>query len=140
MRRSIRSANIGDDLIELGFRGDTNWRVANLSLNRSQQMVLNLANHNALQLTLEFVTERILFLARTGSGKSGGMWAMAEEMIRAGQFVVFLDPKGDAWGIRAAGEGLGLPALIMGGEPARTCGCDSRRAGFYLQSRFRRGW
>jgi uncharacterized protein len=81
-------------------------------------MALNLANHNALQLPLEFVTERISFLARTGAGKSGGMRVMAEEMIRAGQFIVFLDPKGDAWGIRAAGDGPGLPVLIMGGERA----------------------
>ena len=79
-------------------------------------MTLNIANHNALQLPLDFVTERIAFLARTGAGKSGGMHVLAEEMIRAGQFIVFLDPKGDAWGIRAAGEGDGLPVLLLGGE------------------------
>lgn len=50
-------------------------------------VTLNIANHNALQLPLDFVTERISFLARTGAGKSVGMRVMAEEMVRAGQFI-----------------------------------------------------
>jgi Helicase HerA, central domain len=81
-------------------------------------VVLNIANHSALQLPLDFVTERISFLARTGAGKSGGMRVLFEEMVRSGQFIVYLDPKGDAWGIRAAGDGEGLPVLILGGEHA----------------------
>lgn len=71
-----------------------------------------------LELPLEFVTERIAFLARTGAGKSGGMRVLAEQMIEAGQFVIVIDPKGDAWGIRASGSGAGLPVMIMGGEHA----------------------
>lgn len=74
---------------------------------------LNIANRNALNLPLDFVTERIAFLARTGAGKSGGMRVLAEEMLDAGQFIVFLDPKGDAWGIRSD-----YSVLIMGGEHA----------------------
>ncbi len=53
-------------------------------------MNLNIANHNALQLPIDFVTERIAFLSRTGAGKSGGMRVLAKEMIRAGQFVVIV--------------------------------------------------
>lgn len=64
-----------------------------------------------LSLPLDFVTERIAFLARTGAGKSGGMRVLAEQMFEAGQFFVFLDPKGDAWGIRSD-----YSVLIMGGE------------------------
>lgn len=72
-------------------------------------MKLNIADN--LSLPLDFVTERIAFLARTGAGKSGGMRVLAEEMVRAKQFFIFLDPKGDAWGIRSD-----YGVLIMGGE------------------------
>lgn len=71
-----------------------------------------------LKLPVDFTVERIAFLARTGAGKSGGMRVMFEQMIAAKQFVVFIDPKGDAWGVRAAGVGHGLPVLIMGGDHA----------------------
>lgn len=71
---------------------------------------------DGLSLPLDFVTERIAFLARTGAGKSGGMRVLFEEFLEAKQFVVFLDPKGDAWGIRAAGVGAGYPVLVMGGD------------------------
>lgn len=74
-------------------------------------MKLNIANDNALKLPLDFVTERIAFIARTGAGKSGGMRVLAEQMLEANQFIIFLDPKGDAWGIRSE-----YPVLIMGGE------------------------
>jgi len=66
---------------------------------------------DSLSLPLDFVTERIAFLARTGAGKSGGMRVLAEQMCDAGQFFIFLDPKGDAWGIRSD-----YSVLIMGGD------------------------
>lgn len=69
-----------------------------------------------LDLPLDFVTERIAFLARTGAGKSGGMRVLFEALLDAGQFVIFVDPKGDAWGVRAAGVGPGYPVLVMGGD------------------------
>lgn len=78
--------------------------------------MLKLADN--LDLPLEFVTERIAFLARTGAGKSGGMRVLFEQMFDAGLFCVFIDPKGDAWGIRAAGEQAGKPVLIIGGDHA----------------------
>lgn len=69
-----------------------------------------------LALPLDFVTERIAFLARTGAGKSGGMRVLFEAILDAGQFGIFVDPKGDAWGVRAAGVGPGYPVLVMGGD------------------------
>ncbi|MBA3480628.1 MAG: ATP-binding protein [Pirellulales bacterium] len=82
-------------------------------------MTIQIAQRSALELPLDFVTERIAFLARTGAGKSGGMRVLAEEFIAAGQFVIHLDLRaGDAWGIRAGGTGPGLPVMVMGGENA----------------------
>lgn len=69
-----------------------------------------------LSLPLNFVTERIAFLARTGAGKSGGMRVLFEAFLELRQFGVFIDPKGDAWGIRAAGTGAGYPVLVLGGD------------------------
>lgn len=69
-----------------------------------------------LSLPLDFVTERIAFLARTGAGKSGGMRVLFEAFLEAKQFAIFVDPKGDAWGVRAAGVGPGYPVLVMGGD------------------------
>jgi hypothetical protein len=69
-----------------------------------------------LSLPVDFVTERIAFLARTGAGKSGGARVIFEQALANSIFTVYVDPKGDAWGIRAAGIGKGQPVLIMGGD------------------------
>lgn len=69
-----------------------------------------------LDLPLDFITERIAFLARTGAGKSGGMRVLFEQIFDAGQFAIFIDPKGDAYGIRGAGIGKGKAVLVMGGD------------------------
>lgn len=78
--------------------------------------MLKLADN--LELPLDFMTERIAFLARTGAGKSGGMRVLFEQIFDAGQFSIFIDPKGDAYGIRAAGKKPGKPVLVMGGDHA----------------------
>lgn len=77
-------------------------------------MALKIADN--LELPLDFMTERIAFLARTGSGKSGGMRVLFEQILLAQQFAIFIDPKGDAWGIRADGTGKGMPVLVIGGD------------------------
>jgi len=77
-------------------------------------MKLKLAEN--LSLPLDFVTERIAYLARTGAGKSGGMRVEFEQFVDAGIFSIFVDPKGDAWGIRAEGKGPGKPVLVIGGD------------------------
>lgn len=69
-----------------------------------------------LSLPVDFVTERIAFLARTGAGKSGGARVIFEQALASNIFTVYVDPKGDAWGIRAAGIKAGKPVLIMGGD------------------------
>jgi len=79
-------------------------------------MAKRLSISDDMDLPLDFVTERIAFLARTGAGKSGGMRVLFEALLDAGQFVIFVDPKGDAWGVRAAGAGAGYPVLVMGGD------------------------
>lgn len=69
-----------------------------------------------LSLPLDFVTERVAFLARTGAGKSGGMRVLFEQILDNKQFAIFIDPKGDAYGIRGDGIGRGYPVLVMGGD------------------------
>lgn len=71
-----------------------------------------------LGLPLEAVTETFGILARKRVGKSNSAVVMAEEMYDAGLPWVAIDPKGDWWGLRAAGDGKtpGLPIIVFGGE------------------------
>lgn len=68
-------------------------------------------------LPIEMVTETIGILAVKRSGKSNAAVVMAEELYDAGVPWVAIDPKGDWWGIRAAGDGKspGLSVLVFGG-------------------------
>jgi hypothetical protein len=70
-----------------------------------------------LELPLEAVTETFAILAVKRAGKSNAAVAMAEEMYDAGVPWVAVDPKGDWWGVRAAGDGQapGLSVLVFGG-------------------------
>lgn len=71
-------------------------------------------------LPLAAITEAIALLAQRGAGKTNAAVVFAEEVVKAGQQVIVLDPVGTWWGIRAdsAGTGPGLPVLVMGGEHA----------------------
>lgn len=71
-----------------------------------------------LELPLDFVTQACAILAKRRVGKSYTARRIVEQLLRAGQQVVILDPKGDWWGIRSAadGKGPGLPVTIFGGE------------------------
>lgn len=64
-----------------------------------------------LSLPLDAVTQTFAALGRRGSGKTSTAVVMAEEMLRAGQVIVWLDPIGVAWGLRSE-----FPILIAGGE------------------------
>lgn len=75
---------------------------------------------NDLSLPLEVVTQTIGVLAKRRAGKSYAARRLAEQLFRAGQQIVIVDPKGDQWGIRSAADGIspGLPIVILGGERA----------------------
>jgi hypothetical protein len=72
----------------------------------------------SLSLPVDAVTQRISILGRTGSGKSHTAGVLGEEILKAGQQLVVLDPKGDWWGLRSSADGktAGLPITIMGGD------------------------
>src|SRR4051812_43840864 len=78
--------------------------------------MLKLASN--LSLPLDVVTHTIAILAKRRAGKSYTMRRLAEQLVKASQQVVIVDPKGDQWGIRSAADGKapGLPLVIIGGE------------------------
>lgn len=73
---------------------------------------------NDLTLPLDLVTQTVAILAKRRAGKSYTMRRIAEQLFKAGQQIVIVDPKGDQWGIRSAADGKapGLPVIIIGGE------------------------
>ncbi len=73
-----------------------------------------------LSLPIESVTQTFGLLAKRRAGKSYTMRRMAEQLLKIGQQVVLVDPKGDQWGIRSASDGKspGYPIIILGGERA----------------------
>mgnify|MGYP001612667405 FL=1 len=79
-------------------------------------MALHLADK--FTLPLETVTESLAILARKRAGKSHTAKRLVEQLHKAHQQVVIIDPKGDWWGIRSSadGKGPGLPIIILGGE------------------------
>lgn len=68
-------------------------------------------------LPLDAVTEVIGIFGQRGMGKTNTGRVLAEEMLRAGQQVVILDPLDVWWGLPldAAGTGLGGDVLVFGG-------------------------
>ena len=66
---------------------------------------------DSLSLPLEAVTQTFAVLAKRGSGKSYLASVVAEEMLKAGQPIVALDPTGGWWGLRS-----GFPIAVLGGE------------------------
>ena len=75
-----------------------------------------------LVLPLETVTQSLAVLAKRRAGKSYLARRLAEQLFRAGQQIVIVDPKGDWWGIRSSADGKapGLPVVILGGERGDT--------------------
>jgi hypothetical protein len=71
-----------------------------------------------LKVPIELVTESLAVLAIKRAGKSYFARKLAEQLHRAGQQLVIVDPKGDTWGIRSSADGKtpGLPIVILGGE------------------------
>lgn len=72
----------------------------------------------SLSLPLEFVTSTTAILARKGSGKTYTAKVLMEELVKAGQQFISLDPVGVMHGIRSSADGKkeGYPVLIIGGD------------------------
>lgn len=64
------------------------------------------------------VTERVLFVAVTGAGKTYAAGRLVEQMLQAGEFVIVIDPLGAWWGLKssASGKKPGFPVLVLGGD------------------------
>jgi DNA helicase HerA-like ATPase len=73
-----------------------------------------------LQLPLDFVTQTQAILAKRGVGKSYTASVEAEEMLKAGQQVVVIDPTGAWWGLKSSADGKhpGFSIVVFGGEHA----------------------
>jgi hypothetical protein len=73
-----------------------------------------------LSLPLEAVTQTFAVLAKRGVGKTHLGSVMAEEMLKAGQQIIAIDPTGAWHGLRtsADGKGPGFPVVVFGGEKA----------------------
>lgn len=71
-----------------------------------------------VSLPLDIITQTIAILAKRRVGKSYSMRKLVEEIFKAQQQVVLVDPKGDQWGVRSTADGKrpGLPIVILGGE------------------------
>lgn len=79
---------------------------------------MNLKIADGLSLPMDVVTQTLAVLAKRRAGKSYAMRRLVEQLFKAGQQIVLVDPKGDQWGIRSAADGKapGLPIVILGGE------------------------
>lgn len=83
-------------------------------------MDVTLRISDSLQLPIDFVTQTQAILAKRGVGKSYTASVQAEEMLKAHQQVVIIDPTGAWWGLRSSADGKrpGFPIPILGGEHA----------------------
>lgn len=73
-----------------------------------------------LQWPLDAVTETFGIFGQRGSGKSTTAKVIVEELTKAGQQCVIIDPLGVWWGLKAAADGkeVGFPFTIIGGAHA----------------------
>jgi hypothetical protein len=73
---------------------------------------------DALSLPLEAGTETTGILGIRGSGKTNTAAVMAEELLRAGQQVVIIDPTDAWWGLKSSDDGTkpGYPVVVLGGK------------------------
>lgn len=74
----------------------------------------------SISLPLDAVTQTFAILAKKGKGKSYTASIMAEEMLKAGQQAVILDPTGAWWGLQSSADGKseGFPVVVFGGDHA----------------------
>lgn len=69
---------------------------------------------------LNGVTQTFAILAQKGKGKSYTASVTAEEMLKAGQQIVVLDPTGAWFGLQSSADGRseGFPVVVFGGDHA----------------------
>lgn len=73
-----------------------------------------------LTLPAEAATQTFAILGKRGVGKTNTAVVMAEELLKAQQPVVIVDPVGVWWGLRSSADGKqeGFPIVVLGGEHA----------------------
>ena len=78
----------------------------------------NLKISSTLSLPLQAVTETFAILAIKGRGKSNTAAVLAEEMLKAGQQIIVVDPTGAWWGLQSSADGKseGFPVVVFGGD------------------------
>lgn len=71
-------------------------------------------------LPLAAVTSTIAILARKGRGKSYTAAVLAEELLKAGQVPIIIDPTSAHWGLKSSADGksAGFPVVVFGGDHA----------------------
>lgn len=71
-------------------------------------------------LPIEAVTETFAILAKKGYGKSYTSDVLIEELLKANQQVVVIDPTGAHWGLQSSADGknVGFPIVVFGGDHA----------------------
>jgi uncharacterized protein len=71
-------------------------------------------------LPIEAATQTFAILGKRGVGKTNTAVVMAEELLRARQPIVIVDPVGVWWGLRSSADGKseGFPIVVLGGEHA----------------------
>ena len=74
-----------------------------------------------LHLPMDFVTQTQAILAKRGAGKSYCASVQAEEMLKANQQVVVIDPTGGWWGLKSSADGK-HPGFRPRGLRRRTSG------------------
>lgn len=71
-----------------------------------------------LELPVELAGRRSAIFGISGSGKSNTAAVIVEELLRAGEQIVLIDPKGEGWGLLSlpTGKPSNLPIIVFG-EP-----------------------
>ena len=81
---------------------------------------MNLRISNSLNLPSSVVTTAHAIIGQRGSGKSFAASVLAEEMLKAGQPIVAIDPTGAWYGLRSSADGKSpaFPIAVLGGDHA----------------------
>src|SRR5262245_22516412 len=62
----------------------------------------------------KILDQHLVFLGKTGAGKSSAMRHVVEYLLRQKKRVCVIDPKGDWWGLKSAGTSEGFPVIAFG--------------------------